>query len=147
MTNEIKEILYKLKNIHNFDYSETCDNENNIIEKEYDIYLSKKDTDLLLDYITNLQEENKEWEYIQDIQNNRKYRKRYLEERRKEETNLYLPDYDEVYKRFFEQRDRINKAIEMFDNEKLNNYYSGMSYEFEIDDFKKDLLNILRGDE
>lgn len=131
MTNEIKEILDDL------DYSKN--------KQRGTITLNQKDINLLLDYITNLQEEIKEWEYIQDIQNNRKYRKRYLDERRKEETNLYLPDYDEVYKRFFEQRDRINKAIEMFDNEKLNNYYSGMSYEFKIDDFKKDLLDILRG--
>ena len=42
---------------------------------------------------------------------------------------------------------KIDKAIEMFDNENLNKYYSGMSYEFEIDNFKKDLLDILRGEE
>lgn len=106
MTNEIKEkqlkeVLYGLDYIGN-----KIKNDDGILE------LGVNNCKLLLDYITNLQEEVKEWEYIQDIQNNRKYRKRYLEERRKEETNLYLPDYDEVYQKYYEQKERIDKAIE-----------------------------------
>lgn len=58
MNEEIKEILEYLKNINNYDYSEICDNENNVIEKDYDIYLSKNKIDVLLDCITNLQKEN-----------------------------------------------------------------------------------------
>lgn len=40
---------------------------------------------------------------------------------------------------------RNEKAISMFNNENLNKYYYGMSYEFEIDDFKENMLNILQG--
>lgn len=43
-----------------------------------------------------------------------------------------------------EQLENIRKeAIEMFENINLEKYYHGMSYEFEINDFKDDLLNIL----
>lgn len=42
-------------------------------------------------------------------------------------------------------KSRSEKAIKMFDNENLNKYYYGMSYEFEINDFKEDMLNILQG--
>ena len=97
----------------------------------------------LLDYITNLQEEIKEWEYIQNIQNNRKYRKRYLEERRKEETNLYLPDYDEVYQRYYEQKERIDKTLDMIDLiiPELWNINNNMTYKLQ------DVRRTLRGDE
>jgi O-phosphoseryl-tRNA(Cys) synthetase len=46
-----------------------------------------------------------------------------------------------------ELKERINKILEMFESKNLNNYYYGMSYEFEINDFKEDILNILGGDE
>ena len=42
---------------------------------------------------------------------------------------------------------RIIKIIEMFNGETLNKYYHGMSYEFEIDEFKEDILKILKGEE
>ena len=39
---------------------------------------------------------------------------------------------------------RIDEAIKMFDIENIEKYYHGMSYEFEILDFKKDILDILK---
>ena len=45
-----------------------------------------------------------------------------------------------------ERLNNIIKEIEkMFDRETLNKYYYGMSYEFEIADFKDDILDILKG--
>ena len=42
---------------------------------------------------------------------------------------------------------RIDKVIEMFDIENIEKYYYGMSYEFAILDFKKDILDILIGED
>lgn len=124
MTNEIKEIIEYLK-------------DKNIYIEEHDYCykrLSLEECNTISNYITNLQEEIKEWEYIQDIQNKREYRKRYLEERRKEDPTLLYPDYDEIYKRFFEQRDRIDKALKFI---KLHDLYHPTN-EFI-------LINILQG--
>ena len=55
---------------------------------------------------------------------NRKYRKRYLKERRKEEPNLLYPDGDEIYKRYYELKKQIDLMAEqlagltIWDNEK-----------------------------
>ena len=97
----------------------------------------------ILDYIHNLQDEIKELECLQDIRDQREYHKRYLEERRKEEPYLLYPDFDEVYKRFFEQRDRIDKAIEYIKwnldkNEEIIEY-------FNYDGNFNELLDILKG--
>lgn len=54
---------------------------------------------------------------------------------------------NELLKQVEEKQEAIDKAIKMFDNENLNKYYYGMSYEFEINDFKEDMLNILQGEE
>lgn len=41
----------------------------------------------------------------------------------------------------------INKIEKMFNHEILIKYYYGMSYEFEINDFKDDILKIIKGSE
>lgn len=56
MTEGIKEILDRIKDINNYDTTTTY--EDNKITTEYDMYISKEDVDKLLDYITNLQQEN-----------------------------------------------------------------------------------------
>ena len=45
------------------------------------------------------------------------------------------------------EMNKNKQAIEMFNDETLNKYYYGMSYEFEIDDFREDILKILKGEE
>lgn len=138
MTNEIKEILEALK-------------PHNDIVKEYPLTLSIEEQKILLDYITNLQEEIKEWEYIQDIQDKREYRKRYLEERRKEDPTLLYPDYDEIYKKYYEQKQRIDKAVEYINKYEYQKYcpspYEKDKYIMREEKEGQDLLNILRGDE
>ena len=56
----------------------------------------KENEELILD--------NLEYQRIQDISDKRTYRKKYLEERRKEEPNLLYPDVDEIYRRYYELR-------------------------------------------
>lgn len=102
MTNKIKEIVELLKEDL---YIPQEDN------REYKL-LDKGDDKLLLDYITNLQEQVNEYEQLIDIQDKREYHKRYLEERRKEQPNLLYPDYDEIYKRYYEQKELIDTVID-----------------------------------
>ena len=54
--------------------------------------------------------DNLEYQRIQDIFDKRTYRKKYLEERRKEQPNLLYPDADEIYKRYYELK-RENKNL------------------------------------
>lgn len=128
MKDEIKEILDKLQKVAN---CETA-SRNALME------IKDKDYQLLLDYITNLQEEVKSanesitW-WVNRFNALQEENKRLSIELNKNmiERNNYLS--------------RNEKAIKMFNNETLNKYYYGMSYEFEINDFKEDMLNILQG--
>ena len=80
----------------------------------------------VLNLITKLQKENEELksdnlekERVLEIFDNRKYRKRYLKERRKEEPNLLYPDGDEIYKRYYELKKQIDLMAEyMFNKNK-----------------------------
>ena len=78
-----------------------------------------KSIELILNLIEKLQKENEklkennmEYKRILDLADNRIYRKKYLEERRKEELNLLYPDSDEIYQRYYELKQ---------ENEKLKN--------------------------
>lgn len=71
----------------------------------------------MLNELERLQKENKklildnlEYRRIQNIFDERTYRKKYLEERRKEEPNLLYPDADEIYKRYYELK-RENEKL------------------------------------
>ena len=50
-------------------------------------------------------EYNMEYKRILDLADNRIYRKKYLEERRKEQPNLLYPDGDEIYQRYYELKE------------------------------------------
>ena len=81
----------------------------------------KKYVDVILsDYKRVLKEneelisDNLEYQRIQDIFDKRTYRKKYLEERRKEEPNLLYPDADEIYRRYYElqkENQQLRKEI------------------------------------
>ena len=88
-------------------------------------------TDTVLNLIEKLQKENEELKSdnlekarVLETFDNRKYRKRYLKERRKEEPNLLYPDGDEIYKRYYELKKQIDLMAEqlagltIWDNEK-----------------------------
>ena len=74
-----------------------------------------------------LKENNMEYKRILDLADNRIYRKKYLEERRKEQPNLLYPDSDEIYRRYYELKEEnehlhreINRRIKLkIENEKI----------------------------
>ena len=74
-----------------------------------------------------LKEYNMTYERILGLADNRIYRKKYLEERRKEQPNLLYPDSDEIYRRYYELKEEnehlhreINRRIKLkIENEKI----------------------------
>ena len=111
----------------------------------------------LKDKVTELESENKELRVVIDIANERDYRKKFNDEWRKEYQKELdkegkgriagFPDFDLVYKLYFEQKDRIAKLEE--DKEKwqrkaVNYYQMAKSYGVEciIDN---DIDELLKG--
>ena len=71
---------------------------------------------LLVENIEKLQKENEElkeynmtYKRILGLADNRIYRKKYLEERRKEQPNLLYQDSDEIYQRYYELKEENEK--------------------------------------
>lgn len=79
-------------------YSEYLD-----LENSFDNILS--DYKRVLKENEELKEYNMEYKRILDLADNRIYRKKYLEERRKEQPNLLYPDGDEIYQRYYELKE------------------------------------------
>ena len=110
-------------------------------------YAENVSLDLLKDVLTLINEfesENKELRVVTDIANERTYRKKFTDEWRKEQQkeldkqgNGHIaghPDFDLVYKLYFEQKDRIAELEE--DKEKwqrkaVNYYQMAKSYGIE----------------
>lgn len=72
--------------------------------------------EILLNLIEKLQKENEElkeynmtYKKILGLADNRIYRKKYLEERRKEQPNLLYPGSDEIYQRYYELKQENEK--------------------------------------
>lgn len=107
MNEEEKKAIRNLENLSEYGLSTT---------------LNQADLDkmkIVLNLITKLQKENEELKSdnleksrILEVFDDRKYRKKYLEERRKEEPNLLYPDGDEIYKRYYEQKKQIDLLVE-----------------------------------
>ena len=62
--------------------------------------------------IEELKDDNNALEIMFDTANAREYRKKYIEERRKEQPNLYYPDFDEIYERYYKQKAEIKQLKE-----------------------------------
>jgi len=71
-----------------------------------------------------LKEYNIDYKRILDLADNRTYRKKYLEERRKEQPNLLYPDGDEIYQRYYELQKEIKNLTQQRD------YYKARYNEF-----------------
>ena len=67
------------------------------------VYLSRVEKE----YVLLVMSENKDYERILDIMDERKYRKLYLKQERTKRKGLLYPDADEIYRRFFEQQELI----------------------------------------
>lgn len=98
----------------------------------------------ILTLISELESENKELRVVTDIANERTYRKKFTDEWRKEyqkeldkQGNGHIaghPDFDLVYKLYFEQKDRIaelEKDKEKWQRKAINYYQMAKSYGIE----------------
>ena len=154
MNNEVKEILDSL-----YELMEEYKEDKKICPG---MGLNWKDWTILLDYITNLQQENeKDIEMLNDIIKEQDMKLNDLQqenERLKElvnpKTQIFIDTQDmeerygeELYKEYLEKqledfKSRIDKAIEYIENEDID--VCMIRYN-DIYDTKKELLNILRG--
>lgn len=91
----------------------------------------------LLDYITNLKQNNKELSMIFDTFSKRPYAHKYLEEKKKELNNNKIIGLDSemIYKDYYDLKLRINKAIEYLEQPNRDNF----------DYSKVQLIQILEG--
>ena len=99
MKDEIKEILNYLKD-DKWDYYPSDG-------IPYKVFLMEE-RDKLLDYITDLEEDNYVYHQLMKMQNEREYRSKFLKEFQKEYGTNTFPDYDEIYKRY----DKLKKENE-----------------------------------
>ena len=112
MNEEEREIVKKFERLYLKDFNnEKITNEDR---------LSYMECVLISNLIEKLQKENEElkeynmtYKRILGLADNRIYRKKYLEERRKEQPNLLYPDSDEIYRRYYELKE---------ENEHLHRY-------------------------
>ena len=104
----------------------------------------------LKDKVAELESENKELRVVVDIANERTYRKKFIEEWRKEyqkelgkQGNGHIagfPDFDLVYKLYFEQKDRIAELEK--ENDELASKFID-SYNDSLKDFTEKVKNKL----
>lgn len=67
------------------------------------IYLNRAEKE----YMLLVMSENKDYERILDVMDERKYRKLYLKQEREKRPKLLYPDADEIYMRYFNQKEFI----------------------------------------
>ena len=114
MTEEEKKAIEIVKGLAVYydDYSlldEEEIEENESVNKSIELILNL--IEKLLKENESLKENNMEYKRILDLADNRIYRKKYLEERRKEELNLLYPDSDEIYQIYYELKQENEKVI------------------------------------
>lgn len=99
--NDIKEILDYFKKYVNDKYETYT-----VVDKH------TQNLKILLNYISDLQEENKEWEMTFDAFSSRPYAHRYLEEKRKELNNPHIIGLDSemIYKDYYDLKEEHNKC-------------------------------------
>ena len=135
---ETKEILDNLKNYEHYKYRE-----NGRRYKEIEGW----EIDILLDYINNLQQENKEWSMIFDTFSKRPYAHKYLEEKKKELGNKKIIGLDSemIYKDYYDCKSRIEKATELIKQIfKDENWYKNYEYN-DLENALKEVAIILYG--
>lgn len=69
------------------------------------VYLNRVEKE----YVLKLMEDNKDYEDLLEMFDNREYRKLYLQEERKKRKGLLYPDADEIYMRYFNQKEFIEE--------------------------------------
>lgn len=117
----------------------TIDESNMLFEEDINVKRGKetiRQITIILNLIEKLQKENEElksdnleYQRIQDIFDKRTYRKKYLEERRKEEPNLLYPDTDEIYRRYYELQKENQQLRNEYRNIQQDGYIRGRAEE------------------
>lgn len=74
-----------------------------VTEDEY------KAISVVLEEYNSVVVERDEWIRIAEMQNKRKYRSMFLKEFQAETNENTFPDYDEIYKRYYEQKELIKQ--------------------------------------
>ena len=123
MSDEIKEIL---------DYFKRSNK--NKLGFEQDKIITYKEANQLLNYITNLQEELKEYKMLFDAFSKRPYAHRYLEEKKKELGNNKIIGLDSemIYKDYYDLKQENERLKVKYDNSKshqINYNYFKTLYE------------------
>jgi hypothetical protein len=67
------------------------------------LYLTRAEKE----YILKLMEDNEDYERMLEMFDEREYRKLYLKEERAKRPKLLYPDADEIYRKYFNQRETI----------------------------------------
>lgn len=127
MNYEIKEILDEMISLISYK------NINDYID------LKKK----LLDCITNLQEELKDYKQISIEHYKRPYAKRYLKELKKETPNLLYPDSERIYKDYFELKEERDRQVSAFND--LYNFYHNFINKYNLQSFWDEYTNLTKG--
>lgn len=117
------------------------------LTSEEPIYLTRAEREIVL----GLLEEVKDYQRILEVFDDREYRKKYLKEERAKRSGLLYPDSDEIYMKYFNQREQIeelkqnclskdsiiidlhNKIMELNDvSYKMAKYISSQDIDFDI---------------
>ena len=69
------------------------------------LYLNRAEKE----YVSWILLENQDYERILDVLDERKYRKLYLKEQREQRKGLLYPDSDEIYQKYFNQKNEIEE--------------------------------------
>ena len=101
---------------------EQIEKNNKNCELEFEVEKLQKENE-------ELKSDNLEYQRIQDIFDKRTYRKKYLEERRKEEPNLLYPDTDEIYRRYYELQKENQQLRNEYRNIQQDGYIRGRAEE------------------
>ena len=150
MTNEIKEILDKLEIVARKHTIEVCEDGSKIETMSASVVdelrLNNYSAKILLDYITNLQEEKEN-----AVECLKYYEEKHFIKPAVDNTKLIIELYNAYLKEINDLQQRIDKAVEYINKYEYEKYcpgpYEKNKYIMREEKEGQDLLNILRGDE
>ena len=151
----IEDILKQIKEFFEYDSGIVCDEDGKVA------YFKEDTFNQLLDYITNLQEENERYKRIFEgkerfskimpddtdfiILSKADYDRQQEENERLKKDNLLLIDYQDMEQKYDDYKLRNEKAIEYIKHEWFKREQIGISHlSFSYDELQK-ILNILNG--
>lgn len=107
---------------------------------------------ILENQIKELKEDNYAYHQLMKMQNEREYRSKFLKDFQKEYGENVMPDYDEIYKRYDQQKKQLANSIlksqiKQFMEEKIEELYEEMEecnlYDDEDNEEKRQLTDMI----